>query len=125
MDSILMRFEIPMVLISDNRLQFVGSDFEAYLKELEIKHKKTSIAHPQGNGQVEVTNRTIIRGLEKWLEESKKNWLDELSKVLWSYRTTSRTGTGETPFKLAYGTEARLPVKTGSPSHRVVNFDEV
>ncbi|XP_074359933.1 uncharacterized protein LOC141700056 [Apium graveolens] len=40
-------------------------------------------------------------------------------------RTTSRTGTGETPFKLAYGTEARLPVETGSPSHRVANFDEV
>ncbi|XP_074361821.1 uncharacterized protein LOC141701983 [Apium graveolens] len=104
--------------------EFVGLDFEAYLKELGIKHKKVSVTHPQGNGQVEVTNRTILRGLEKRLEESKKNWPDELPKVLWSYRTTSRTGTSETPFKLAYGTEARLPVKIGSPSHRVVNFDE-
>ncbi|XP_074377477.1 uncharacterized protein LOC141719000 [Apium graveolens] len=34
-------------------------------------------------------------------------------------------GTSETPFKLAYGTEARIPVKTGSPSHRVINFDEI
>ncbi|XP_074323935.1 uncharacterized protein LOC141660851 [Apium graveolens] len=99
--------------------------FEAYLKELGIKHKKTSVAHPQGNRQVEVTNRTVLRGLEKRLEESKKNWPDELLKVLWSYRTTSRTGTRETPFKLAYGTEARLPVETRSPSHRVINFDEV
>ncbi|XP_074336785.1 uncharacterized protein LOC141673957 [Apium graveolens] len=59
------------------------------------------------------------------LEECKKSWPDELPKVFWSYRTTSRTGTGETPFKLAYDTEARLPIETGSPSHRVVNFDEV
>ncbi|XP_074337410.1 uncharacterized protein LOC141674598 [Apium graveolens] len=114
-----------MVLISDNGPRFVGSDFGAYLKELEIKHRKAYVAHLQGNGQVEITNRTILQGLEKRLKDSKKNWPDELPKVLWSYRTTSRTGTGETPFKLAYGTEARLPVETRSPSHRLVNFDEV
>ncbi|XP_074328034.1 uncharacterized protein LOC141665947 [Apium graveolens] len=68
---------------------------------------------------------TILRGLEPRLEESKKNWLYELPKVLWSYRTTSRNGTEETPFKLAYGTEAQLPIETRSPSHRVVNFDEI
>ncbi|XP_074337280.1 uncharacterized protein LOC141674475 [Apium graveolens] len=71
-DSIMMRFGVPMVLISDNGPQFVGSDFEAYLKELEIKHMKAYVAHPQGNGQVEVTNRTILRGLEKRLKDSKK-----------------------------------------------------
>ncbi|XP_074361185.1 uncharacterized protein LOC141701427 [Apium graveolens] len=68
---------------------------------------------------------TLLRGLEKWLEESKKTWPDELPKVLWSYKTSSRTGTGETPFKLAYSLEARLPVETGSPSHKAINFDEV
>ncbi|XP_074342972.1 uncharacterized protein LOC141680732 [Apium graveolens] len=39
-------------------------------------------------------------------------------------RTTPRTSTGETPFKLAYGTEAMLPIEVGSPSHRAINFDE-
>ncbi|XP_074342230.1 uncharacterized protein LOC141679701 [Apium graveolens] len=125
MYSIVMRFGIPMVLISDNGPQFVGSDFEAYLKELGIKHKKAFVAHPQGNGEVVFTNRTILRGLENRLEESKKDWPDELPKVLWSYRTTPRTGTEETPFKLAYGIKAQLPIETGSPSHGVVNFDEV
>ncbi|XP_074337090.1 uncharacterized protein LOC141674268 [Apium graveolens] len=48
MDSIVMRFGIPVVLVSDNGPLFVGSDFEAYLKELGIKHKRASVAHPQG-----------------------------------------------------------------------------
>ncbi|XP_074371085.1 uncharacterized protein LOC141712157 [Apium graveolens] len=125
MDSIVMRFGIPVILVSDNGPQFVGSDFEAYLRELGIKHKRAFVAHPQGNGQVEVNNRTILRVLEKRLEESKKTWPDELSKVLWSYRTTPKTGTGKTPFKLAYDIEAQLPVETGSPSHRVANFEEI
>ncbi|XP_074374489.1 uncharacterized protein LOC141714892 [Apium graveolens] len=90
MDSIVMRFGISVVLISDNGIQFVGSDFEAYLKELGIKHKRESVAHPYGNEQ-----------------------------------DHPQAGTRETPFKLAYGTEEWLLVETGSPSHRVVNFDEV
>ncbi|XP_074356151.1 uncharacterized protein LOC141695839 [Apium graveolens] len=120
-----MRFWILVVLVSDNGLQFMDSNFEAYLKDLEIKHKRSFVAHSQGNGQVKVTNRTILRELEKRLEGSKKTWPDELPKVFWSYRITPRTGTGETPFKLAYGSEARLSVETGSPSYRVIHFDEV
>ncbi|XP_074346828.1 uncharacterized protein LOC141685632 [Apium graveolens] len=46
MDAIVMRFGIPVVLISDNGPQFAGSEFEAYLKELGIKHKRASVAHP-------------------------------------------------------------------------------
>ncbi|XP_074355737.1 uncharacterized protein LOC141695388 [Apium graveolens] len=39
-------------------------------------------------------------------------------------KTSPRTSTGETPFKLAYGTEAMLPIEVGSPSHRAINFEE-
>ncbi|XP_074374866.1 uncharacterized protein LOC141716103 [Apium graveolens] len=38
--------------------------------------------------------------------------------------TSPRTSTGETPFKLAYGTEAMLLIQVGSPSHRAINFEE-
>ncbi|XP_063939916.1 uncharacterized protein LOC135148542 [Daucus carota subsp. sativus] len=125
MDNILIRFGLPRVLVSDNGPQFIGSDFESYLAERGIKHKKSSVAYPQGNGQVEVTNRILLRGIEKRLEESKSKWPEELPHVLWSYRTSPRTSTGETPFKLAYGTEAMLPIEVGSPSHRAINFDEI
>ncbi|XP_074346181.1 uncharacterized protein LOC141684949 [Apium graveolens] len=40
-------------------------------------------------------------------------------------RTSTRTSTGETPFKLAYGTKAMLSIKVGSPSHRAINFDKI
>ncbi|XP_074342912.1 uncharacterized protein LOC141680637 [Apium graveolens] len=121
-DNILMRFGIPRVLVSDNGPQFIGAEFESYLQERRIKHKKSSVAYPQGNGQVEVTNKILLRGIEKRLKESKSKWPEELQSVLWSYRTTPGTSTGETPFKLAYGTEAMLPIEVGSPSHRVINF---
>ncbi|CAL9235582.1 unnamed protein product, partial [Arabidopsis halleri] len=47
--------------------------------------------YPQGNGQAEATNKTILAGLKKRLEAKKGVWADELDGVLWSYRTTPRS----------------------------------
>ena len=44
--------------------------------------------------------------------------------MLWSYRTSFRATTGETPFSLAYGVEAVIPVEIGLPTFRINNFDE-
>ena len=41
-----------------------------------------------------------------------------MPNVLWAYRTTARTPTGETPFRLTYGTEAVILVKVRITSIR-------
>ena len=56
------------------------------------------------------------------LEGAKGIWPDELLGVLWAYRTTVRTPTGETPFKLAYGSEAVIPIEVHMASHRVKEY---
>ena len=43
--------------------------------------------------------------------------------ALWAYRTSYRTSTGHTPFSLAYGSEAMLPVETIVPSHRRIHYN--
>jgi len=35
----------------------------------------------------------------------------------------ARTPTGETPFRLAYGSEAVIPAEVGLTSYRVENYD--
>ncbi|KAG8639521.1 hypothetical protein MANES_14G150650v8 [Manihot esculenta] len=84
-----------------------------------IWHKFSSVAHPQTNGQTEVTNRAILQGLKKRLDGAKENWAEELNSILWALRTTPRAPTKETPFALAYGTEAVVPVELQIPTHRV------
>nr|XP_016507384.1 PREDICTED: uncharacterized protein LOC107825062 [Nicotiana tabacum] len=68
------------------------------------------------NGQVESTNKVIINNLKKRLEESKDKWPEVLLGVLWAYRTTAKTSTGEILFSLVYGAEALIPVEIGEPS---------
>ena len=57
-------------------------------------------------------------------EGAKVIWSDELPNVLWAYRTTARTPTGETPFCLAYGSEAVISTEIGLTSYRVGHHDE-
>ncbi|KAK2997706.1 hypothetical protein RJ639_026586 [Escallonia herrerae] len=58
------------------------------------------------------------------LDDAKGAWVDELPKVLWAYRTTPHSVTGETPFLLCFRTEALLPVEVGLPTVRVLQFSE-
>ena len=58
------------------------------------------------------------------LEGAKGVWLDELPGVLWAYRTTVRIPTWETPFKLAYGSEAVIPVEIHMANHRVMKYKD-
>ena len=114
--NIICRFGIPNTIISDNGKQFADNPFKDWCVKQGIKQNFTSVAHPQANGQVEVTNRTIVDGLKKRLGKSKGNWAEELQSVLWAYRTTARRATGETPFSLVYGTEAVIPSEMYVPT---------
>ena len=43
---------------------------------------------------------------------------------MWAYRTTARTPTRETPFQLAYGSDAVIPAEIGLTSYQVENYDK-
>lgn len=120
--NIVCRFGIPQVIISDNGKQFADDPFKSWCVELNIRQKFTSVAHQQANGQVEVTNRTILHGLKTRLGNAKGDWVENVPNVLWAYRTTPRVSTGETPYSLVYGVEAVIPAEIGLPSPRVVSF---
>ncbi|CAA0835121.1 Unknown protein, partial [Striga hermonthica] len=122
--SIICRFGIPHSVVTDNRRQFEGKRFGTFCEELGIRHHFSTPYHPQSNGQAEAINKIIKQGLKVRLESSKGAWPEELPNILWSYRTTTRSATGETPFSLAYGAEAMVPVEIGSETYRVKNFEE-
>ena len=117
--SIICRFIIPKALVSDNGKQFDNLKFKNFCAELGIKNYYLSPAHSQSNRQVEVIIRTLKAALKTKLENLKGKWVDYLPEVLWAYRPTHKSATQETPFALAFGTEAVAPVEVGLKSPRV------
>ncbi|GLU06784.1 hypothetical protein SLE2022_237810 [Rubroshorea leprosula] len=122
--SIIYRYGIPNQIVADNGTQFNCSSFRDFCSSYGIKLQFTSVYHLESNGMVESVNKCILEGIRPRLEQHKAKWADELNNVLWAYRTTSRTATGETPYHLAFGTEAVIPVEIGVPSFQVTHFDE-
>ena len=103
--NIICRYGIPRMLVSDNGKQFDNDAFRDFCSQLGIKNHYSSLVHPQANGQVEVTNRSLLKIIKTRLEGAEGIWLEELPSVLWVYRITIRTSTWETPFRLAYGSD--------------------
>ena len=54
--SIICQYGLPRVIVFDNGKQFDNDAFRNFCNQLGIKNHYSSLAHPQANGQVKVTN---------------------------------------------------------------------
>ena len=110
------------MLILDNGLQFDSKAFRKYCSDLGIRNRYSTPAYPQGNGQAEAVNKVILNRLKKRLDDAKGKWVEELSHVLWTYRTTPPKSTRETPFSMTYGAKVVIPLENGFPTMKTSTF---
>ncbi|XP_071933995.1 uncharacterized protein [Coffea arabica] len=99
--SVVCRFGLPRVVISDNGRQFADNPFKAWCENLEIKQHFTSVGHPQANEQAENFNRT--------------SWPQNQTTSSWIIMVG-------TPFSLTYGSVAVVPVEFITPNPRMAAY---
>jgi transposase InsO family protein len=110
-EDIFVRFGIPKDLITNGGHPFTSHKFEALLSQYHVLHRTTSSYHPQGNGQVESTNKVIEVILTKTVREHCRDWSDKLHEALWAYQTTWRNTIGFSPYDLVYGKNLVFPIE--------------
>ncbi|BHF70456.1 hypothetical protein SprV_0301350700 [Sparganum proliferum] len=98
-------------LHSDRGSSFESSVVHELCKVLKIKKTRTTAYHPQGNGQVERTKRTLINLLRAFVDRnSASTWDEALPACMLAYRSTvNATTQHNTPFFLTCGREMQLP----------------
>ncbi|KAL5840376.1 hypothetical protein ACOSQ4_012984 [Xanthoceras sorbifolium] len=74
---------------------------------------------------MEAVNKIIKHTIKAKLDSKKGKWAEKLPKVLWAYCTTARTSTDETPFAMAFGVNAVIPIEIRIQSPRVAMYDPV
>jgi transposase InsO family protein len=85
--SIVCRFGVLNMIITENGSQFTSSAFQGYCEDLGIQICYVFVAHLESNGQVERANVEILKGLKTrtydGLKKHGKRWIDELPCALW------------------------------------------
>ncbi|GJT14513.1 reverse transcriptase domain-containing protein [Tanacetum coccineum] len=92
-----------------NRSQNDKTEHENGKSRYGVSHRFSTSYHPQTSGQVENTNRSLKRILEKTVKDNPAIWSRKLDDALWAFRTAYKTPTGTTPYKPIYGKNCHLP----------------
>ena len=103
------RFGVPVQIHSDGGKEFCNALAADLFKLLEIKHTRTSPAHPQCNAQVEVFNKTVAKYLASFVSELTLDWEQYLPMLRFSYNTSYHSTIMTTPFELLFGLKPRIP----------------
>lgn len=97
----------PRVIISDRGRQIFSDAVEELLRLCSSQFRHSTPYHPQTNGLVERTNRTLTNMLAMYVSSDHKDWDDVLPFITYAYNTAKHETTDYSPFYLLY---ARSPL---------------
>jgi hypothetical protein len=109
-------FGVPQAIVTDHGSHFRNFMMSELTEKLGLRHDNSMPYYPQANGQVEVINKVLITMLRRMIGIHKTSWHTMLFSTLWAYRTSFKSATRFTPFRLVYGVEAILPIECKIPS---------
>ena len=118
-ENIWCRFGCPIELVSDQGTHFINKLINELTNYYAVVHKKSTPYYPQANGLAESTNKTIQTILKKIVNENRTDWDQKLNSALWAYRTSYKTSIKSTPFRMAFGLEAVMPIEFQIPTLRI------
>ena len=102
-------FGCPLEILSDQGGEFVNRTWEELCKRLEIK-KKVTVPYNQRSNPVERFHRTLNQILRTFMDRDDPGWERYLPMSCLAYNSKCHSATGQTPFLVWMGREARLPL---------------
>ena len=99
-EDVISKFGTPAGWLTDQGRNFEAGIFKEFCKQYNIKKLRTTGYHPQCNGLVERTIKTIKQMLCSYVNESHDNWDQILYEIAFSYNNNTHSTTGFAPNEL-------------------------
>jgi transposase InsO family protein len=114
-DSWLVYYGVPLVIITDNGSNFASKFFGVITNMLGVKHVYISAYRPSTNGQVERFNATLADTLVV-LTNKTRDWDKAIGFACHAYNTTVHSSTGYAPCELSCTRTPSVAAWTSQPS---------
>jgi len=94
---------LPQTLVTDCGTEFLSKVFKEVCNQLKIKQTSTSPYHPQGNGSLERSQRTLGEYLRSFANKNRQNWDTHVPFAMFCHNSTVHSATNFQPYELVYG----------------------
>ncbi len=95
---ILTKFGCPLIIVTNQGVHFINDAIKYLIDHSLMKHVSSTTYSPYGNGQAKSTNKVLRTLSTKLVNESKTNWDEHLSTMLFSYIFAYKVITRYTPY---------------------------
>ena len=130
--EIFSQYGYPDSILSDRGTNFESEMFHNFCRSRNIKKKRTTAYHPQGNGLCERFNKTLKQQIFNLLTHKgleRRQWPKVLKEALYSYRFSVHSTTGFRPVDLFMGFQCRgrlsFSPNTNTKNELVVFFCQI
>ncbi|KAL4082901.1 hypothetical protein QTP88_029555 [Uroleucon formosanum] len=100
---------LPQSLVTDCGTEFLSKEFKEVCQLLKIKQTSTSPYHPQSNGSLERSHRTLAEYLRSFVKKDPQNWDTHVPFAMFCHNSTTHTSTKYQPYQLVYGHPITVP----------------
>jgi transposase InsO family protein len=118
-EHVIHSFDIPQTITTDGGSVFISKEFRKFTVDMGIKLIRSSPYYAQANGQAEASNQSLIKLINRKIDEHPRCWHEVLSEALWTHCISCHGATKTSPYHLVYGQEAVLSWEITAGSRRV------
>lgn len=109
-DHFIQHYSFPSRIHCDQGRNFESRVIRELCNLAGVKKSRTTPYHPQGNGQCERFNQTLLNMLGTLEDEKKINWKSYVAPLVHAYNATKHESTGYSPHFLMFGWHPRLAI---------------
>lgn len=115
---------IPDTILTDQGTDFMSKTFTEMCKLLKINKINSSAFHPQSQGGLERSHRTLKEYLRSFVDIKLTNWDVLLPYFFFTYNSTEHSSTKYQPYALVYGRDVKVPIKLKAHPEPRYNYDD-